>query len=407
MIKLPRYMRGKKLASGKTAYFWEAPTWARPQKSGDGSTVPAMRHGAPCPVESQPLGSDLPKALEKADAINGIFDSWMRGEKRELTQGTVQWLFAWYRQQERFTSKAAKTRRDYHAIMDRICEEPMKTGTFGQRYVKSIDAEVADKLYGRFKNKGIRMGAYAMQVCRLVWTWALRHHKTTGVTENPFRRMSIESGAVDGNRPTSRTEYNLYRETARKMGFQSMATAAALTFELCPRVWDVFGFVDGDGDKRRGLVWGDYQPGESFTIRQSKKHGKKVVIPLYEVVDRKKIYLYPELEEELKCTPRSGVLIVVEERTGLPYPLRHMSTVHRKICEEAGLPKKMTFTGFRHGGITELGDAGAEDVRPITGHSEAKTAEIYNKANERKARIIAAKRREHIALIEELESAVG
>lgn len=132
---------------------------------------------------------------------------------------------------------------------------------------------------------------------------------------------------------------------------------------------------------------------------------KLITIPLFEIIDGGKVMLYPELEEELGRTPRAGFQIVLEERNGLPYTERRMSTVHREICDAAGLPRDMTFTGFRHGGATELGDAGIEDLRPLTGHDQTSTTRIYNKANERKARIIAAKRREHIAMLEELEVA--
>lgn len=55
--------------------------------------------------------------------------------------------------------------------------------------------------------------------------------------------MRLSSVAVKGNRDISRTEYNMYRETARVMGFQSMATAAALAFEFANRVWDVLGLA--------------------------------------------------------------------------------------------------------------------------------------------------------------------
>ena len=75
-----------------------------------------------------------------------------------------------------------------------------------------------------------------------------------------------------------------------------------------------------------------------------------------------------------------------------------MSKIHRPICDAAGLPSEMTFTGFRHGGITELGDAGEDDVRPISGHTELKTTAIYNKMSRQKALRIARKRREHIAI---------
>lgn len=44
--------------------------------------------------------------------------------------------------------------------------------------------------------------------------------------------------------------------------------------------------------------------------------------------------------------------------------------------------------------------AGFADIRPITDHEESKTAQIYNKINESKARAIAVRRREHLALLE-------
>ena len=99
-------------------------------------------------------------------------------------------------------------------------------------------------------------------------------------------------------------------------------------------------------------------------------------------------------------TPRAAIAIIVEERNGLPYTERRMSTVHRKICDKAGLPKDMTFTGFRHGGSTELGDADVADIRAITGHKELSTTRIYNKINERKARQIALKRRQYLAQLD-------
>lgn len=405
MTDLPRYMRPRKRANGETAFFWEPPTWARPKRNKEtGQAERAMRHGLPCPCESTPLGTSLGAAIAQAEELNAVFDSWMIGEKTELANGSVVWLFAWYREQERFKKNSAKTRKDYHSLMDRICAEPMKVGTFGTRKASAIEAGAADALYARFKKRGKRTGAYAMQVCRLVWTWAVRHKATTGVIDNPFLKMGIETGAEKGNRATSRAEYDLYRQTARDLGFQSMATAAALSFEFCQRVWDVFGFADEDGVKRRGFVWPDYLPGDSFKFKQSKT-GKPMRLPLYDVVGRQRVALYPDLEEELARTPRKGMLIVIEERNGLPYSERRMSTIHRKICNAAGLPSNMTFTGFRHGGATELGDAGVEDMRAITGHDLQSTTQIYNKPNDRKARAIALKRRDHIALLADLEAA--
>lgn len=114
------------------------------------------------------------------------------------------------------------------------------------------------------------------------------------------------------------------------------------------------------------------------------------------------LLLYPELEEQLAricpLAPATGP-IIIEERTGKPYKHRRMSTVHRQICDAAKLPKNMTFTGFRHGGATEIGDFGKTDIRSISGHTQLDTTAIYNQASEVKARQIALRRREHIQKI--------
>jgi conjugative relaxase-like TrwC/TraI family protein len=135
------------------------------------------------------------------------------------------------------------------------------------------------------------------------------------------------------------------------------------------------------------------------------KTGNEVVLELSIEVDGEVLPLYPELEDELaelaKTAPRDedGALtgtIILDPRTRQRWTWRYMSTIHRRICEAAGLPKAMTFTGFRHGGITELGDAGADDVRPISGHKTLNQTRIYNKANAEKGRKIALARRAHI-----------
>lgn len=389
-INLPRYMRGFCLKDGSTGYYWTLPKYAQP---------PAVRRGRTCPVKSEALGQNIDIAIGKANVLNEIFDGWRLGVEKGPTKGSVIWLFQWYQQQDRFTSKSSKARTDYAGLMQRLADQPMRVGTFGQRLASAVDAMVADKMYARWRAQtGERQAGYAMQVCRLVWTWAARHHKLTGVTHNPFSKMGIVSKAANCNRETSRNEYDLYRETARQLGHQSMATAAALSFELCQRVWDVFGFVDPDGIKACGFFWADYKPGKSINYVQSKT-GKVMAIPLIETVDGEKVRLFPVLEDELKHTLRQGPTIVVDEKTGLPLTYDQMNKRHRKICAKAGLPKEMTFTGFRHGGITELGNAGIDDTRAISGHAQLQTTAIYNRASQAKAQAAQLARNKYLSEI--------
>lgn len=399
--KLPRYMRAKKLASGLIAYFWEPPHWAR---------RPAMRHDRLCPVTATPLGADLAKAILSAEALNEALDQWRRGDvSSQAAIGTVRWLFSWYQTQRKFTKNAAKTQSDYRKIMAAVADLPMRVGTFGDRSAAKIDTEVADKVYEKFAPRGERQAMYVVQVCRAAWNWAGRYEKQTGIKrgENPWSGMGVSYKAKDGNRPTSRAEYERYCAAAIALGFPSMAAAAALSFELIQRVWDVFAIpdpeIEGVEAQVRGIEWQDYQSGNSIRVRQSKT-GKPLTIPLFDLMpDGEKVSLYPELEARLAAVRAAGIAkgpIVVEERNGKPYKHRRMSTVHRRICDAAGLPKSMTFTGFRHGGATEIGDAGETDIRSISGHTQLDTTAIYNKASEAKARRIALRRREHIREIE-------
>lgn len=124
-----------------------------------------------------------------------------------------------------------------------------------------------------------------------------------------------------------------------------------------------------------------------------------MVIPLTENVDDDTIALFPELEAELARTPRLADVMVVDEKTGLPLSYEQVKYRHNKIRRMAGLPSKMTFTGFRHGGITELGDAGVDDMRPISGHAQLQTTAIYNRASEAKARAAQLARNRYLGLI--------
>lgn len=402
-VALPRYMRAKRIDAGD-AYYWEPPHWAR-----NG----AERHGRRCPVVATPLGSDLSEAVAKARQLNEALDGWRKGELgSELAPGSVAWLFQWYRRQRKFTKNAAKTQSDYRKIMEAVAALPMRVGTFGERTAAKVDSEVADKVYEKFAPRGERQAMYVVQVCRAVWNWAGRYSKQTGIKkdQNPWAGMAVSYQVLEGNRPTSRTEYEAYCFKAVELGFPSMAAAAALSFELIQRVWDVFAIPDptvprSEGEQRRrarGITWDDYVPGVSITVRQSKT-GKRLAIPLFDIMpDGERLLLYPELEQRLARVRPSGVAggpIVTEERTGKPYKHRRMSSVHRQICDAAGLPKDMTFTGFRHGGATEIGDAGETDIRSISGHTKLDTTAIYNKASQEKARRIALKRREHIKAI--------
>jgi hypothetical protein len=406
--RLPAYVNRRKLADGSKAYYWCRPAWANPKKASSRDEAVrrrAIRNGRTCPLNSTSLGKDLSQAIARAEALNEAFKEWRDGIETKAAPGTVQWLFAWYREQKKFVQRAHKTRKGYLEAMTAVEEMAMKSGKLGTRQASAVDGPSADRLYEKAVIKhGERQGAYMMQVCRLVWNMAARpgYSKVTGVKANPFAGMGIaaSSGPGKGNIAATRAQYNDYRAAAHRLGMASMAVAAALCFEGCQRVWDVFGFEDPDGRKVRGIFWDDYVPGERISLVQSKT-GKLITLPLTMRIDGEDVQLYPELEAELAGLQRaSGQMIVRREYDGKPYPLDYMPKRHARVLREARLPKLIRFTSFRHGGLTEIGDADVADSRAVSGHSKIDTTLIYNKANVEKARKIAAKRREHIAMIE-------
>ena len=419
IVKLPAYVTRVKLASGQHAYYWKLPHWATVKDPKTGARSPAVRHGFPCPVESCALGTSHDIAIAKADGLNETLKEWRLGaERKTLKPGSIAWVFNWYREQTRFTDLKPKTQRDYRRLMEIVIEFPTRAGgKLGNRMAGDMDGETADTLYLKLRDKGEREAAYAMQVCRLVWKWAARHKRTTGVKDNPFAGMGIKSTAAGENRPTSRAEYDLYRATARDMGYQNMAAAAALCFEACQRVSHVFGFwpdeqaVQEGRDPPPGLQWSVYKPGVAMALIQ-RKTGNPVWLDLTINVEGEAVPLYPDLEDELRTLMERAAqddygqptgAMILDDRTGKPFDPRWMSTVHRRICDKAKLPKQMTFTGFRHGGITEIGDSGEADVRPISGHKTLAQTRTYNKATAEKGRRIALKRREHIQALGERE----
>lgn len=396
-VRLPRYVRVVRRKDGRIGYFWTVPSWARGRK---GEPAPE-KFGRRCPVDSEALGIDLATAIGKADLLNRMLDDWRLGAEGKPAEGTIRALFGWYRGLERFKKLSFKASRDYRAYMDKLEAFSLKTTTLGERKAAEVTAAHADKIYAAFtKDRGPRAGAYAMQICRRVWNEAVRHRK---VAANPFAKMGIKTGTQKGNRATSRAEYDLFRAKAREMGYQPMATAAAISFELVRRVTDVFGF-EFDDDIERGFYWEDYAPGEIFAMRQGKT-GDRQVIPLRGAAEqlesgvygppRPGALLYPDLEAELARMTRGQGQIVLNAK-GQRYDEDQAGRIFRKIRDAAGLPKEMTLTGFRHGGASELGDAGVYDIRAVSGHRTLQQTATYNKANESKARSAGEARRRHV-----------
>jgi hypothetical protein len=104
-LPLPRYVLRKPIKSGGWAYYFNVPIWAR--KAG-------------CPVRNEPLGTEYEAAVQRAEIVLlPTFDSWRSGgdtvSSRDETAkpGTLDWIFAEYRSDRRYTALAVRTKRNH------------------------------------------------------------------------------------------------------------------------------------------------------------------------------------------------------------------------------------------------------------------------------------------------------
>ncbi|MBB4210786.1 phage integrase family protein [Rhodothalassium salexigens DSM 2132] len=111
--------------------------------------------------------------------------------------------------------------------------------------------------------------------------------------------------------------------------------------------------------------------------------------------------LFPGLVERLEATPRRGPLIVMRDRPDrrekvhLPYKGDYFRHLYRRLADQAGLPRDLYFMGFRHGGLTELGDAQGTDqeLMSLGGHKSRQMLTIYTRTTRTQAASAARKRR--------------
>jgi hypothetical protein len=396
-LPLPRYTLRKPVRNG-WGYFFNVPTWAR--KAG-------------CPVRNEPLGNDYKMAVGRAETVLlPAFDSWRSGGSTDSAApvgaafGTLDWVFAEYRADKRFTSLDARTQRNHEVGFRLVGGYVLKDGRrLGQARLVSITTAVTDAVYekllvitevdanGNAVTRERRTTVnHAMKTCRRAWNVAARRNPGKVPTVNPFAKMGLRSS--DRETPTATfAELKAFRGKAIELGFPSLATAALIGWEWLQREEDIFGTLD--------LT--HYRPKERpQAVRVlHEKTGQENWIPLF---DDAGVPLYPELMAELDAIKRDrigGLMLCRDWGDRRPWPttnkgdLSLMSHKVKEIIRAAGLRDELTFTSFRHGGFTEAADADLTDaeIRAQGRHKSAKVLPRYAKRTMRQVAVGATKRR--------------
>jgi hypothetical protein len=178
-LPLPRYTLRKPLKDGSWGYFFNVAGWAR--KAG-------------CPVGNEPLGTDYEIAVQRAETVLlPAFDAWRTGgaadEQPSIAAfGTLDWLFAQYRDDQRFAKLDAKTRRNHEVGFRLVGDYMLKDGRrLGEGRLASITTAIVDKVYEKLlvmtetnadgtviKRERRTTINHAMKTCRRAWNVAAR-----------------------------------------------------------------------------------------------------------------------------------------------------------------------------------------------------------------------------------------
>jgi hypothetical protein len=406
-LKLPRYCRRKPLKSGRWAYFFEPPTWARKQS---------------CPVKAEALGAEQAAAVERAENfLLPAFDSW---RSRGLTDmvpaspvpGTFDWLVCVFKSHQKWKEIDHKTQRFYEQGLALFASHKLKDGSrAGSKQILDFTKGFVDAIYAKLlvvddedANGNIvmrerrRSANAAMTACRRAWFVGQRAQETKVPQINPFSRMGLKTrapGQPAHETPTATwDELIAFRMAAKKLGYSSVGTAALLTWEWLQREEHVFGAFEIS----------HYRPKErpnSVKIVHP-KNGEEAWWPLFDETGEP---LFPELMAELDAIKEAIVSGLIfrrdhkHRRSHLPLPwiterkdLRYLRSVVKKIVAAAGLRTELSFTSFRHGGFTEGADSDLTDseLRAAARHRSTRQLPTYAKRTRKQLISGSKKRRE-------------
>ena len=405
--KLPRYCRRKPLKSGRWAYFFEPPTWARKQS---------------CPVKAEALGAEHAAAVERAENfLLPAFDSW---RSRGLTDmvpaspvpGTFDWLVCVFKSHQKWQEIDHKTQRFYEQGLALFASHKLKDGSrAGSKQILDFTKGFVDAIYAKLlvvddedANGNIvmrerrRSANAAMTACRRAWFVGQRAQETKVPQINPFSRMGLKTrapGQPARETPTATwDDLVAFRMAAKKLGYSSVGTAALLTWEWLQREEHVFGAFEIS----------HYRPKErpnSVKIVHP-KNGEEAWWPLFDETGEP---LFPELMAELDAIKEAIVSGLIfrrdhkHRRSQLPLPwiterkdLRYLRSVVKKIVAAAGLRTELSFTSFRHGGFTEGADSDLTDseLRAAARHRSTRQLPTYAKRTRKQLISGSKKRRE-------------
>ena len=356
-------------------------------------------------MHTEALGSDLDAAIKRAETILlPAFDAWRSGDAKIASGtapaiaavGTLDWVFAEYRADRRYTKLDPKSKRNHENGFKLVGNYILKDKTrLGSRRASLIDTSVTDALYeallvvkdedGNVIGERRTTVNHAMKSCRRAWNICARRNPGKLPLVNPFAQMGLRSS--DRETPTATfEELQAFRAKAKELGLPSLATGALIGWEWLQREVDIFATFDV----------AHYRPKERPDMVRvvHEKTKEESWIPLF---TDNGAPVYPELMAELDAIKRDrigGLMLRRDWGERGPWPtwpkpdqpdFTHLSRKVKEVIRAAELRDELSFTSFRHGGFTETGDAELTD-REIMAQGRHKSVKVLPKYVKRTAR---------------------
>jgi hypothetical protein len=309
------------------------------------------------------------------------FDEWRTGGDTSGSSpavaafGTLDWMFAEYRADRRYTKLSPKQKRNHKVGFELVGGYVLKDGKrLGEKRLSAIDTALTDDLYekllilkitdadGNVVERERRTTVnHAMKSCRRAWNICARRNPGKLPLVNPFAQMGLRSS--DRETPTATYDELLaFRAKAVELRLSSLATAALIGWEWLQRETDIFATFDVSHYRSKE------RPNMVRVVDEKTK--QESWIPL---LDDAGAAIYPELMAELDGIKRQrigGLMLCRDWGERGPWPtwpkpdqpdFTHVSRKVKEVIRAAGLRDELSFTSFRHGGFTEGGDAELTD----------------------------------------------
>jgi integrase len=288
---------------------------------------------------NEALGSDLAKAVGRAEQLNAEVDRALKGEDvaAAVVPYSMDHLVQVYRADEAFTDLKPKTQAVYGRMLDEIVRHD------GDVAVEAITRRYLKDVYRTLKPRGLATAAAFMRMFRIILRFAVDEG---WIDENPARQIKIKS-PHPRRQVWEESEIVAFCAAANDLLIPSMGLAVQLAYHLGQR----------EGDVLR-LPWRLWD-GTAFLMEQGKT-GVRVIVPATS-----------ELRALLSGMIKASTQVVVSEATRRPYREDHFRHLFAEVRRKAGIRADLQYRDLRRTAVVRLARAGCTvpEIASITGHS--------------------------------------